>query len=231
MASIKKQLYNARSEYNRLLREIQSQGYTIAPDRKIELPKIPKTPTASSVKRIKKMTEQLKKSATKTVLDSKGRPTEHSYGYIKKREGVEKAKRTRASKKKEVITLTEYIFNKYLEQLSSIANDLIITLTDQKAPQYKIKQAKDAYELIVEEVNTMRESKNADEYAKVLQQSPVSKVDLYNSVNAQYYINGIRRLAESSGLDMNNFVQAVDNLQNIAEDTASYDFEGFFDED
>lgn len=220
MASIKKQLYNARSEYNRLLREIQSQGYSIAPDRKIELPKIPKTPTASSVKRIKKMTEQLKKSATKTVLDSKGRPIEHSYGYIKKREGVEKAKRTRASRKE--TTLTQYIFDEWLKQLDDVFNTLYLRLTDQGKEERK-RLVRDAYDLILETIEEMRTNPNADNYARTLQNNPITSFDIYDSTHAQYYINRIRTSVGVNDEIINNLVQSLDEVQNIADSIANYE--------
>ena len=61
--NLKSQFYKARSNYNKWLNKLTSQGFEV-PDKYKTLPDIPKNITEASVRRIKSLTEQLKEKST-----------------------------------------------------------------------------------------------------------------------------------------------------------------------
>ena len=65
-----KQLYDARSNYRKWLKKLESQGYVINEELK-ELPAIPKKITPGSVRRVKALTEKLKQTSVRLEFDEK----------------------------------------------------------------------------------------------------------------------------------------------------------------
>lgn len=65
-----KQLYDARSNYRKWLKKLESQGYVINEELK-ELPSIPKKITPGSVRRVKALTETLKQTSVRLEFDEK----------------------------------------------------------------------------------------------------------------------------------------------------------------
>lgn len=65
-----KQLYDARSNYRKWLKKLESQGYVINEELR-ELPSIPKKITPGSVRRVKALTEKLKQTSVRLEIDEK----------------------------------------------------------------------------------------------------------------------------------------------------------------
>lgn len=65
-----KQLYDARANYRKWLKKLESQGYVINEELK-ELPSIPKKITPGSVRRVKALTEKLKQTSVRLEIDEK----------------------------------------------------------------------------------------------------------------------------------------------------------------
>lgn len=61
--NLNSQFYKARSNYNKWLKKLTSQGFEV-PDKYKKLPDIPKNITEASVRRIKKLTSELKEKST-----------------------------------------------------------------------------------------------------------------------------------------------------------------------
>lgn len=85
-----KQLYDARSNYRKWLKKLESQGYIINEELK-ELPSIPKKITPGSVRRVKALTEKLKQTAVRLEFDEK-----HPEGKLRNYEQSRNVSRARA---------------------------------------------------------------------------------------------------------------------------------------
>lgn len=85
-----KQLYDARSNYRKWLKKLESQGYIINEELK-ELPSIPKKITPGSVRRVKALTEKLKQTSVRLEFDEK-----HPEGKLRNYEQSRNVVRARA---------------------------------------------------------------------------------------------------------------------------------------
>lgn len=85
-----KQLYDARSNYRKWLKKLESQGYVINEELK-ELPSIPKKITPGSVRRVKALTEKLKQTSVRLEFDEK-----HPEGKLRNYEQSRNVARARA---------------------------------------------------------------------------------------------------------------------------------------
>lgn len=85
-----KQLYDARSNYRKWLKKLESQGYVINEELK-ELPSIPKKITPGSVRRVKALTEKLKQTSVRLEFDEK-----HPEGKLRNYEQSRNVSRARA---------------------------------------------------------------------------------------------------------------------------------------
>ena len=85
-----KQLYDARSNYRKWLKKLESQGYIINEELK-ELPSIPKKITPGSVRRVKALTEKLKQTSVRLEFDEK-----HPEGKLRHYEQSRNVSRARA---------------------------------------------------------------------------------------------------------------------------------------
>lgn len=85
-----KQLYDARSNYRKWLKKLESQGYIINEELK-ELPSIPKKITPGSVRRVKALTEKLKQTSVRLEFDEK-----HPEGKLRNYEQSRNVSRARA---------------------------------------------------------------------------------------------------------------------------------------
>ena len=85
-----KQLYDARSNYRKWVKKLESQGYIINEELK-ELPSIPKKITPGSVRRVKALTEKLKQTSVRLEFDEK-----HPEGKLRNYEQSRNVARARA---------------------------------------------------------------------------------------------------------------------------------------
>ena len=88
-----KELYDARASYNKWIKKLESQGFTINEDLK-KLPSIPKKITPGSVSRVKKQIEKLKQTAT-IEIDGKKLDYKHFMQHQKNAPLREKVQRRR----------------------------------------------------------------------------------------------------------------------------------------
>lgn len=88
-----KELYDARASYNKWIKKLESQGFTINEDLK-KLPSIPKKITPGSVSKVKKQIEKLKQTAT-IEIDGKKLDYKHFMQHQKNAPLREKVQRRR----------------------------------------------------------------------------------------------------------------------------------------
>ena len=97
MADIKRSYYDARSRYNKWVKRLQAEGYTI-PSELQQLPDRPKKITAGSVRRVKALTEKLKAESVNPSGRSMEQERRHK-SYLKSLERRKQAKAREDMKK------------------------------------------------------------------------------------------------------------------------------------
>lgn len=121
-----KQLYDARSNYRKWLKKLESQGYVINEELK-ELPSIPKKITPGSVRRVKALTEKLKQTSVRLEFDEK-----HPEGKLRNYEQSRNVSRARARIYKRSLEKEEQLRRKQQKEQQWYED----TASDRETPGY-----------------------------------------------------------------------------------------------
>lgn len=180
---IKDALYRARSDYKKLLKELETEGFEIDKRIKQELPEIPKNPTRASVKRIRSKIATIKKHAKKD---------KQTYKDWKKEQRKQARERKRSDKQDQFDdwAFIRTVFDELRSRIDTYANEWAQILKDKKK-EHLIPEVINAREILNEWIDDVLEDYNkalsiAEE---LITNNPLSLHTLYSSENAKAFID------------------------------------------